>query len=1742
MKQLNYYKRGVNIAAAILLSVGWVQSQTVIKVGDSQTYKTIQSAYNAGIPTDITGKGAYQIVLQSDYSPVKEAYPITLGAKTGASSANSITIKPATGVKKTIENPNQTKAIGGFTFISGFNYVSTTSSLSGITSGMTVFGKGVYSTSSAFFTVQSVSTSSIYLSSPSTASFSDVTLFFGTSNTRTIVFDGADYVTIDGVSRTDVSTGLIIQNPNAINANTLRFVNGASNNTIKNCIIKGANVSPEPTTNYAAGQITFADGDNDFNTITDNDLCDIEGAASMPVCMIATTASTANTSNDITISNNKMYNIESGFTPSSACGYIYAYNINTGCKNYSVLNNKIYWTKPASLYANLYGININLAGAGSRIENNIVGYANADATGTATLSSTNLSQYVYGIYAKNSTIKNNIVGGMDAAAFSFYGIRTLQYTVSVNPNDFCSQNKVSDIRVTSGYTTGNSNLYGLYIYTTSSMTNMNVNNNIIRNLTLSNTANMPCYVYGIGGTGASTSGSFRFNYSGNKINNLTSGTASSTKANYVYGLTTYFLTDTIEGNLIYNLKPVNDNSVACTVNGLLCNGSNSTGITVKNNIIRLGVDVAGSATMHGIYLNSAVTSGQNISFYHNSVYIGGKQTGGTSGANSYAFNSAANLSSNIKLVNNILVNYREKVFAETHYAMSVYDYYLLSSNYNLLKSYSGMIFVSGTASVYSLAEWQLNHNQDLNSKDANPMFVNPTKETPAMYLRPGSPANGSGQDLSTIVSDDFYGNIRSAKTPHDIGAVAYPVVMDSAYQYNATAHVYVSNSGDDANDGTSWAKAKKDLQRAINSAVWGDSIFVAAGTYYPTMSIPGMESDNRAVAFQMKEGVKLFGGFAGTETALSQRKKSDLNSDGVVSPFEFTNATVLSGDIDGEADGWVWNTTTKQWDVTLNRGNCYHVVYNTQTFGDSTAINGCTILGGNADHRTSAEYANGGGVYDSGNLLYDQCIFTQNSSTNSGGAIYCTGDAQVANSKVVGNRVLASASAYGGGVYLLTQSGISGSVVSDNAITTTSGTVYGGGVYTASSDSIINCTISNNTGDGIYGSSSAGNIRNCIIKSNTRAGINQSSDTGVISGSTVSSNGSYGILKYGGSGDIYNCIVDGNGSRGVYVASSGSSTTMSNLTVTNNKNGGIFNAGNGSIDNCTVSGNTSSNSGGGINNSGSGAITNCVVRDNSSSSSSSSSNGGGIYNSGSGAITNCVVHNNTSYSSSYSSSSYGGGICNSGSGAITNCEVRDNKSSYYSNYSPYSSSYGGGIYNSGSGAITNCIVRNNTSSSSISYYNYGGGVYNSGGATISNCIITGNSCLNSSNSFYTQGGGIYQVSGVISNTIVGNNTAFNYAGIYNNNSTNSVYNCTITNNAGVGMTNGVAKNSIFWNNTVSGITSTYCAFTTSTTGTGNILLSTANTGSTSGVKYASFVRPTTFVGAPTTDAQKAELENADWKLSAGSACIDAGTNSTLSADAVGVPRPLGNGVDMGAYENLQTNPLPYTQAFETTPLNISLGGKWFNAPLSGQAGKGGLFTVNSTYSNYNDAMQTPYFQAGSTDKIKLAFDLLFKNVSTSTLEKLSVMLVYPIANRKNDTLAVFNNQGGNITYRTYSYDIASKVGANPFAVRIAAHGVDAYNIYYWGIDNIKVGDFTTTDAPEVVVAKSSEPLCFVRNGQLLVSQVAEGDLIEVYSAEGRVVAQRKATGDYAAFNLPQRGVYVVKVNRATGVYSTKVVR
>jgi hypothetical protein len=86
------------------------------------------------------------------------------------------------------------------------------------------------------------------------------------------------------------------------------------------------------------------------------------------------------------------------------------------------------------------------------------------------------------------------------------------------------------------------------------------------------------------------------------------------------------------------------------------------------------------------------------------------------------------------------------------------------------------------------------------------------------------------------------------------------ITLVLALMANANIY-YVSPSGDNS-DGLSWSGAYQSIRTALNAASAGDELWVAQGTYI-------IEEASSQLIY--KNGVNVYGGFAGTETAREQR-------------------------------------------------------------------------------------------------------------------------------------------------------------------------------------------------------------------------------------------------------------------------------------------------------------------------------------------------------------------------------------------------------------------------------------------------------------------------------------------------------------------------------------------------------------------------------------------------------------------------------------------------------------------------------------------------------------------------------------------------------------------------------------------------------------------------------------------------------------------------------------------------------
>lgn len=375
-------------------------------------------------------------------------------------------------------------------------------------------------------------------------------------------------------------------------------------------------------------------------------------------------------------------------------------------------------------------------------------------------------------------------------------------------------------------------------------------------------------------------------------------------------------------------------------------------------------------------------------------------------------------------------------------------------------------------------------------------------------------------------------------------STAFIVAMLSSSIPSAATVWYVKAGA--TGDGKSWATASADIDSIIGVASAGDEVWIAEGTYKPTNLIRSNRRNSRA--FTLKDGVSLYGGFAGTETDKIERVIG-------TKPYEFTHETILNADDDVE-DSWIrgfqngsdynyaWNVESNVVIGTRNNGS--HVLYGAAAFSNPTVIDGLTLTGANAsDYRVKAA---GGAVYASGNVRINACKIVENSAYFSA-------------------QSMTSSDTNGGAVYLNGASGaaITNSYFARNYSHSSYGNGLGGAVY-ARNVNISNCDfvdcVALDDGGAIY--NIGGTISNCTF------------------------NGCYsfsGGAIYNQSGTVDSCYVydcRGIHGGGIYNAGTVKNTTVANCTADTRmygdemggNGGGIYNVG-GSIDNAAVFNNVS---------------------------------------------------------------------------------------------------------------------------------------------------------------------------------------------------------------------------------------------------------------------------------------------------------------------------------------------------------------------------------------------------------------------------------------------------------------------------------------------------------------------------------------------------------------------------------------
>ena|GEM_PF-268201 len=289
------------------------------------------------------------------------------------------------------------------------------------------------------------------------------------------------------------------------------------------------------------------------------------------------------------------------------------------------------------------------------------------------------------------------------------------------------------------------------------------------------------------------------------------------------------------------------------------------------------------------------------------------------------------------------------------------------------------------------------------------------------------------------------------------------VVVQGITAGSAVGDIFYVKAGAAGSTGSSWEEAFGTLQEALDVVSTDEEIWVAQGTYYPSIEQGG--TGERRQAFQMRNGVAIYGGFPDTGEPGWEDRDPDQ--------YE----TILSGDIGTPGDG---------------SDNCYHVFYHPSDIElDSSAIlDGFTITAGNADGESP--HGSGSGMFnDNCGPTLTRCIFRYNEAH------------------------------FGAGIFnYFSNPVIIHSNFSDNSAT------FGAGIYNYynSNPSITNCHFSNNSvdsiGGGVCNHSSSPTITNCIFINNTAYSGGAMANGN--SGSTITNCTFYGNPADNHGGGMYN--------------------------------------------------------------------------------------------------------------------------------------------------------------------------------------------------------------------------------------------------------------------------------------------------------------------------------------------------------------------------------------------------------------------------------------------------------------------------------------------------------------------------------------------------------------------------------------------------------------------------------------------
>jgi len=663
----------------------------------------------------------------------------------------------------------------------------------------------------------------------------------GSYNGNLILLNGTDYITFDGLNTGGSS--LIIENSYVgTGASTINISNGATYNSIANCIIKGS------TTSNTCAVVNFSTGINTNNTVS---YCNIgPSGVNKPWALVYTNTAT-NTTN--TIDHCNLFDYYNSGVNTNLMTAIYLGNGD----GWTISNNSIYFStsitasgatldgislvfsKGNTISGNYFGGSTSLCGGsamtitGSLYEMRFIGTSSSSAVNTNVTSVVNNTISNINVTSNNATAPNAIWdsrftpffinGGYFSIRNNTVGSMVANDNIVVDFGSTASQNSYAICQISSGVSnnTGprvsfnNNNIGGITSNTTSfyssyfvkaelnSVGNVLIVDSVYNNTFGSTLSNSLKFTNDGAGTiwgvfFQTTSNVTPTIVSGNTIQNLTRAGTGLLCGIYSMALQTNTgntiknfssASSSVTGINITNVNNITTNknyisnlqstSLTASIYGIY---ASNTGSNISNNIVRLGVSESVNNNKYGIYIVYGASA------YFNSVYVGGTGTSGVN--NSYAFyHLTTGYTNNIK--NNIFTNARTNSGGTgSHYAIRLGST-VTAINYNdYFVSGSGGVLGYLVADKSTLALWKTATAQDANSLNLNAGFSNPSG-TAATDFFISSTLNGV---TGTGTTDDYTGSSRSVTTPRM-----------GAWEMNSQLYTWTGTVSNSWNNGANWS-------------------------------------------------------------------------------------------------------------------------------------------------------------------------------------------------------------------------------------------------------------------------------------------------------------------------------------------------------------------------------------------------------------------------------------------------------------------------------------------------------------------------------------------------------------------------------------------------------------------------------------------------------------------------------------------------------------------------------------------------------------------------------------------------------------------------------------------------------------------------------------------------------------------------------------------------------------------------